>query len=479
MAVILVATMMTGALVGRPLPTTGALGIASHDAIRWNARAHLVLSSSRAEAQAALFHNLLQSAEGKAPRVRLQGDQTESGRGLFTAVAIASGQEIIRVPPDICLTAHRSGVVNGLVGQTEAMDEAAGDLRLEVGEEAFRRGATWDIRLALGVFEATAGCGGPFWDQYRRLLPLPPLCTSAASVPIALLAELQDPVLQSRAGAKAALLRELYPSLSDHAVHPVTASYVQMDAPLELVPLPLQWAYSLVVSRCFTMADGDTFACVPFLDMCQHADLPAANFSSLPDGGFVLTALRPLKSGDEVTISYDGGAYDSRRMFELYGFAPSDGTARDGQLLSATVAAAARSASSSSDSSGAAAAIAAFEAEPSELDASSVKTLLRAFDAHRGSPWASPARLAALFDALTETAAPAPEAFYHGVRWQRQEWSTSIEEDLQELLEAEQQGSERDTRVEAVLSYRLARKKQLALAEDILHEYLMFQGVEI
>ena len=48
----------------------------------------------------------------------------------------------------------RSGVVGGLQGQTEAVWDAAGDLREEVGEERFKQGATWDVRLALAVFEA-------------------------------------------------------------------------------------------------------------------------------------------------------------------------------------------------------------------------------------------------------------------------------------------------------------------------------------
>lgn len=40
-----------------------------------------------------------------------------------------------------------------------------------------------------------------------------------------------------------------------------------------------------------------------------------------------------LAQGESVTISYDGAEYSSRRMFELYGFAPEQGCARDAELL--------------------------------------------------------------------------------------------------------------------------------------------------
>uniref|UniRef100_A0A7S0NTJ5 SET domain-containing protein n=1 Tax=Calcidiscus leptoporus TaxID=127549 RepID=A0A7S0NTJ5_9EUKA len=427
------------------------------------------MSSARADAQAALFDMLLRQAEGRPPRVTLQGGRGESGRGLFSTADLDAGEEILRVPSELCLTAHRSGVIGGLIGQTDAMVDAAGDLRDEVGEEAFNQGATWDVRLALAVFEATAGCGGPFWDEYRRLLPLPPFATAAASLPPVLLEELQDPVLQKRGLAKDALLRELYPSLATHSVHPVTSSYAAMDAPLELVPLPLQWTYSLVVSRCFAMADEDTFAFVPFLDMCQHSASPSANFTS-SDGDFVLSTLRRMQAGEAVTISYDGDAYDSRRMFELYGFVPAHGNARDAQLLSAAVAEAAAAATTSSapsdtlrDRSAAAAAAAAATTERSEMDVTALQLLLRAMDAHRDSAHATPARLAAVFDALTEPASSSPEAFYHGVCWQRQEWPTAIDDDLQEALAGQRGEADRDQRVDAVLSYRRACQLRRAI----------------
>ena len=62
------------------------------------------------------------------------------------------------------------------------------------------------------------------------------------------------------------------------------------------------------------MADGDTFAFVPFVDLCQHDAMPNANFSSVSNG-FELRAMRPIAAGEEVTICY-GEEYSSSRFFE-------------------------------------------------------------------------------------------------------------------------------------------------------------------
>ena len=70
-----------------------------------------------------------------------------------------------------------------------------------------------------------------------------------------------------------------------------------------------------MTSRCFAMADDeDSFAFVPFLDLCQHAAEPAADFAS-GGGAFALRARRDLEAGEELTICY-GADYSSRRLFK-------------------------------------------------------------------------------------------------------------------------------------------------------------------
>jgi len=150
---------------------------------------------------------------------------------------VAAGDAILTIPKSTLLTAHRSGVISGLQGQTDLTWEVAGDLREEVGAANFARGATWDVRLALAVFEACAGSGGDFWDAYRRLLPPPPRLAHPLTLPEELLVEVQDEALVERTRALRARLVDLYPDLDTHSCHPATASYEAMGAPMGQVRL--------------------------------------------------------------------------------------------------------------------------------------------------------------------------------------------------------------------------------------------------
>lgn len=199
---------------------------------------------------ASLFSSLLDEHEISAA-VSLEGSSQEAGgRRIVAARNVSSGEALLVVPSKILLTAHRSGVVGGLCGQTDLMWEAMGDLREEVGEELYNQGLTWDVRLALALFDATAGSGGDFWLSYRQLLPPPPLLTHPLCLPHKLLAELRDEPLQARVRSRSKLLQRLAPSLRAHTTHPATLSYSNMGAPLEMIPRPLEYAYALVVSRC-------------------------------------------------------------------------------------------------------------------------------------------------------------------------------------------------------------------------------------
>jgi hypothetical protein len=370
------------------------------------------------------------------------------GNSLVASRDAAAGDRLLEVPRDCCLTAHRSGVIGGLIGQTDLMYDAAGDLRDEVGEEMFGRGATWDVRLALAVLEATNSAGGEFWDLYRRLLPLPVALSTPTCLPPSLLPELHDETLSAKAAARRDELAALYPPLADAEAHPATTMYLQMGAPPDAIPSPLAWAHALVVSRCFTCADGDTFGFVPILDLCEHAAAPSANFSSTADGGFQLRALRPIAAGEAVTISY-GGDYDSRRLMEQYGFSQPEGNANDARWLTELAKAA--------DGGGGA---------PAEGE-----RLLAAYAAHADSGLDSPERRAALFDALAADDAPPPGAMLAGVRAERDRWPTSLADDEAER-QAIDDGARVDPRVVAVLDYRIARKRQAEYAERVLATYL-------
>ena len=458
------------------------------ETLRGAAQAAAAAVTGAQDPQQALFASLL-AADPKAATaaVELTPRSASGQRSLVATRSVEAGASLLTVPKSLLVTAHRSGVIGGLAGQTDCVWDAAGDLRDEVGEELFERGATWDVRLALGVFDACAGAGGPFWDQYRRLLPPPPRVAHPLTLPAALLDELQDDALRERVLALREKLRALYPSLDEHSVHPATASYEAMGAPLEQIPKPLEYTYALVVSRCFAMSDGDTFAFVPFLDMADHDAAPSANFGS-DQRGFVLRALRDLDAGDPISICY-GEEYTTPRLFEQYGFAPEQGTAQDARWLREIVEAA-----TDADAPGVAQAIADAPATPLGDSQAALQALGAAFSAQSESPLSTQERRAAIFDALlgdepaeevgeaaTAAAEPvAPAALLAAVRWAIGRLPTTLEEDEAELRELQGMASEGkeagggaiDPRVEAVLGYRLARKRQLAITEATLSTFL-------
>ncbi|KAL1504427.1 hypothetical protein AB1Y20_010833 [Prymnesium parvum] len=430
-------------------------------------RAALLASAApdaAAERDRLLFDSLLASHAVTAS-VRLAGGAFHPrGRTLLAAADLSAGAALLRVPAALLLTAHRSGACAGLHGQTELLWAEVGDLREEAGEAAFRRGMTWDVRLALALLDATAGAGGEFWLRYRALLPPPAAVSHPLCLPPPLRAELRDAAVAAAAEARARLLHSLAPGLRAHGCHPATAAYEALGAPAELVPRPLEYAYALVASRCFATADEHTFAFVPFADLCQHAARPNANFSS-EDGGFVLRALRAIGEGEEVTICY-GEEYSSSRFFAQYGFAPEEGCAKDSAMLQALV--------PEADAAGDERVAAARAAEPrTPLGASplGMQALMRVFDEMKECEYASEPRFAAILEALLAEDGPSPHVLLAAVTWRLEQLDCSARE-LDEGIEELQQQQPLDLRTIAVLSYRAVVAKQLELTQRVLSKLL-------
>lgn len=425
--------------------------------------------------QVQLFESLL-SVDGVKSAVKLAS--RPEGRCLVTTRAVDVGETLLTVPRALLITAHRSGIIGGLQGQTEIMWEAAGDLRDDVGEAMFAKGATWDVRLALAVFDACSGAGGPFWDAYRQLLPPPPKVAHPLTLPENWLYEMQDEEMEAEAALLRHKLAMLYPLLDEHAVHPATAGYEEMGAPMEQIPKPLVYMYALVASRCFRMSDGDTFAFVPFLDMCNHAAKPTANFGS-GQGGFALEALKPLNQGDEVSICY-GEDYTTSRLFSQYGFVPAQGTEQDSRMLHLVVDAAAKAKDPET--------VAALGTELLSGSIAGMQALGEALKEHSNSTLSTDERRAAIFDAIAgvdDTAADSdddraskgvpPAALLAAVRWQIASFPSLLQEDEEKLkyLVSEAGGNMKvDPRVMAVMDFRIARKRLLSLTEKVLSTLL-------
>lgn len=83
----------------------------------------------------------------------------------------------------------------------------------------------------------------------------------------------------------------------------------------------------------FSRLDYNPCSSPPSTLPANHADDPAADFRAAPGGGanaFELVAVRDLRAGDEITISYTGPAgQTNRRLMAQYGFVPAGGNAAD------------------------------------------------------------------------------------------------------------------------------------------------------
>jgi hypothetical protein len=299
--------------------------------------------------------------------VRLVRGNDGKGNSLVCAKSVKKGAILMTLPLSKCILAHRSGAVRGLQGQTEALWECAGDLRKSVDEkEEEERGRTWDVQLALGVLDATAGTGlggststdGEFWNSYTFDFPKPesltvPFCYPKQSCLLS--SELQnDEAKEAVLKQKLRLEKMFEPTKSDHVTkiesHRVTSLALervkqQLEASnlvpsdlldsvgKSLIPSPMEWAFAVVRSRCVKIIEN-WFGILPILDMANHSLDPSADVKMLVSGEdesgqttdvnisdmtLCLCATRDLKEGDEVTISY-GEDYNNRRLFIQYGF---------------------------------------------------------------------------------------------------------------------------------------------------------------
>ena len=171
-----------------------------------------------------------------------------------------------------------------------------------------------------------------------------------------------------------------------------------------------------------------------------------------------------------MSICY-GDDYTSRRLFEQYGFAPSEGTAADARTLRELVEVARNDVRS-----GVVVALSEGPSTPLTESQVGIQALGAAFQEVADSSLSTEERRGAIFDALTggdgedETAVP-PAALLAAVRWQINELPTSLDED-EEILEQLVAEGNGDPRPIAVLNYRIARKSLLELTQLTLSTFL-------
>ncbi|POM76182.1 Hypothetical protein PHPALM_6610 [Phytophthora palmivora] len=118
-----------------------------------------------------------------------------------------------------------------------------------------------------------------------------------------------------------------FPILDDKLVTKFYADYVSPLAkefptiwPTDMSTLEkFQWAYSMVSSRAFKVANTQEPTLLPVIDMANHTvEKPAAHIVKTDSGSFQLIALRKVEKNEPVTISY--GELSNAQLLCRYGF---------------------------------------------------------------------------------------------------------------------------------------------------------------
>jgi hypothetical protein len=194
--------------------------------------------------------------------------------------------------------------------------------------EHLEEGLPWDLVAAACMLDAAAGAAaaGGFWAQYAAaLLPRPGELTLPLLLRDDALAALHDADVAAAAREQRARLAAVLPSLAAAKPH------------------SLAWGFGVVRSRAFALG-GDVFACVPFLDLANHAADPTAEVlqpfdedgsptpgaQRHPDDALPcirLLARKALPRGAEVTLCYSGAdtSYSNARLMAQHGFVPEGG----------------------------------------------------------------------------------------------------------------------------------------------------------
>jgi SET domain len=133
---------------------------------------------------------------------------------------------------------------------------------------------------------------------------------------------IQVPIVAKAAKLQKLRLRSLFPDLvQDHKAHRLSQFSLQnLDTEKSAVPYPLEWAFAVVRSRCFSVA-SDWFAMLPMIDMCNHAHEPNAELDAKPKATktFDLVAKSSIPKECEITISYSDW-HANQRLYSQYGF---------------------------------------------------------------------------------------------------------------------------------------------------------------
>jgi hypothetical protein len=245
------------------------------------------------------------TANGGGSMVQL-GFSPAGVRGLVVERACAVGDVLLEVPLSLVIS---DGGEDGGVPLAGAAPAWTWEL-------------PWNIQLAVSVLErqATRGASAdPFLDSWPATPPPLPTACDAAELALA-----SDPSLATKADEAFFWLSEQYclareAAAAERGVEPAEVNFA--------TPLEFRGAMEMVWSRCLrvsTAEHGVRRVLVPLLDFANHDATPSAMYAFASDAtcgpAIRLHAVRPMESGDEVTITY--GEHSSTHFALYYGFVP-------------------------------------------------------------------------------------------------------------------------------------------------------------
>jgi len=395
------------------------------------------------DTRATAFLSLAKSA-GVDMQLELRASGPPRFSGLFTPQPAKKGQVLMHIPAAVCL------VVDYVAG-IRLPSEGSWPNLVALGLKS-PKPVPWDLLLALALVDADVGHGGQFWKEYiSSILPGAEDLSVPFCLPESMLPQLQDNTVEFGAMAQKDRLASEFPSLASP----------QEDGSLP----PLLRFFGCVRSRAFKASD-DCFAFVPFLDAANHSSDPNADFRYTEQGDWQLVAVKDITSGDEVCISYTGQpGYSNRRLMVQYGFVPMGGNSADHLdlqgvlgLSAAEIGAAKLSSTRMQEAVG----------ETAFLDMLAGRNMYL-YQAIKSVPMVddeeNPSSSSDSLDTkLADAVLQACQRTLAG-------YPTTLEEDesaLQDILT----DSNRDTRLLAVVTYRMEKKKLLSCIQDVMEKYL-------
>lgn len=396
-----------------------------------------------------------------------------NGRGIFSTTEIpSSGKIIFNVPLNTCL----------VVDYSNGFQSPPGDWPRVRRGLAKDDALPWDILHALALLDGLAGDGNDFWNRYtNEVLPSPESLTLPVCLPEELLLQLEHKAIIEAARQQKKRLADLFPGVS---------------VPLcENGPTYLEWAFACVRSRAFRLGQ-DIFACIPFLDAVNHNIDPNTNFEMSIDGTTVnLVSLKEIKQDEELTISYTGNpiGYTNQRFMAQYGFVPVGGNPFDRIVFqcieggSNTTSTDGREEGDDDDDARSSTSTIQNTEYPVLLSLDALMDLFgdgdAMVDAFSGRDAFMYAALKSLpLAAMESDAAPMAQQLklarilLDEVESEQKEWTTGIEQDAALLIDLTEASSENsssvDPRLEAVVRYRLYRKKMVDSALKVLRAFI-------